>query len=108
MAEIINIKDYMNNQFEKVKINLTTEDIFNLFLICAHAEETMLIINLNVLMESLAKYKNINRYASIYKNLEVEQNECGKDILNIEKYLEQKIHDRIIVIDPVKKMNLLY
>lgn len=103
MEKIISIEEYKDNQLEKIMMDLTAEDIFNLFLICARGEESLPIIDLNVLMESLAKYKNINRYASIYRNLEIEQNAAGNDIINIEKCLEQKINTRTIVINPSRK-----
>lgn len=102
MEKIVNIEEYKNNQFEKI-MDLTVEDVFNLFLICAREEEILPIIDLNVLMESFAKYKNINRYASIYRNLEIEQNADGNDIINIEKCLEQKISSKIIIINPSMK-----
>lgn len=83
------------------------EDIFDLFLIFARNEASLPIIDLNILMESLAKYKNISRYASIYRNLEVEPNADGNDIINIEKCLEQKINNRTIVINPSRKSEFI-
>lgn len=103
MEKIISIEEYTNNRFEKNNDDLMVEDIFNLFLIYSRNEERLPVIDLNVLMESLAKYKNVNRYASIYRNLEIEQNANGNEIINIEKCLEQKINSRTIVINPSRK-----
>lgn len=107
MEKIISIQEYKNNQFEKAAIDLTVEDVFNLFLIFARAEEILPIVDLNILMESLAKYKNINRYHSIYKNLKIEKNDDGKDIINLEKCLETKINSKTILINPSKSNEIV-
>lgn len=99
MEKVISIEEYKKKQI----INITWEDMFNLFLIFARDEESWATIDLNVLMESFAKYKNMERFASLYGNLEIEKNENGIDIIDLYDCLEQKIKSKTIVINPSRK-----
>lgn len=100
MEKITNIEEYKKNRFVKTMMDLTTEDIFNLFLIFARGEDRWPMVDLNVLMESLAKYKDRDRYASLYRNLKIEKNKDGKDIINLEEVYEKAVESRMVIINP--------
>lgn len=107
MGKIVNIGEYKKNPTEKQIINLTVDDIFNLFLIFERSERKLPLIDLNVLMESLAKYKNMDRFASLYKNLETEENENGINIINLESCVDKKIESKTIFVNPSQKAEIL-
>lgn len=103
MDKVINIDEYKNNRFKKTDMILTAIDFFNLFLVFARNEDNLPLIDLNVLMRSFAKYRSVPRYASLYQNIEVEQNEDGEEIVNIRGFLKEKINNKTIVQNPSRE-----
>lgn len=57
MSKIIDFNTYTNNSNKNNIYDLTTEDIFNIFLIFKHKSEIFTKFDINVLMQSLVKCK---------------------------------------------------
>ena len=58
MKKIVSFYKYKNNY----DIIITVEDIFNLFLIFKQKEELLAKVDINVLSQSLSKYKNLEKF----------------------------------------------
>lgn len=94
MGEIINFNCSENS------INLTKEDIFNLFLIFKNKVGPLEQFDLNILMQSLAKHRNLKKFNSIFKSILIEKNENGKEIINLREFLAKKKEKKLIFINP--------
>lgn len=92
--KIINIEKFKSNK----KSNLTNKDIFNLILIYKSMEGTLVSFNLNVLLESLEKYKSLERFSSIYQDLKF-VNDNGKERFDIEDILVENIERKIVLMN---------
>ncbi len=103
MGKVISIEEYGQHK----STNLSIEDIFNLFLIFKHNEETLAIFDLNVLMESLAKYKNMDRFSTLLSNLVITKNEKGKDIIDLSDCLDKNIQNKTVIMDPSEQSEIM-
>ena len=99
MGKVISIEEYRQPK----NTNLSKEDIFNLFLIFKCNEETLPIFDSNVLMESLAKYKNMDRFSTLLSNLVITKSENGKDIIDLSVCLDKNIQNKTLIINPSKQ-----
>lgn len=91
-----------NKDRESIYSNLTLEDIFDLFLAFHAKEEStpLASVDVNVLMMSLARYKNSKSFSSIYKNIPSEKNESGFEIINLEKCIAKSCEKKSIIVNP--------
>ena len=103
MGKVISIEEYRQPK----NTNLSKEDIFNLFLIFKCNEETLPIFDSNVLMESLAKYKNMDRFSTLLSNLVITKSENGKDIIDLSVCLDKNIKDKTVIINPSKQSEIM-
>lgn len=103
MGKVINFEEYWQHK----SANLSIEDIFNLFLIFKHNEETLAIFDLNVLMESLAKYRNMDRFSTLLSNLVITKNENGKDIIDLSDCLDKNIQNKTVIMNPSKQSEIM-
>lgn len=97
--KIINFNDERNKRLKKENeiSRLTYEDIFNLLLISKNYEGILTSFNLNLVQQAFARYKHMQRFSSIFSNLEIEYNEDGKEIINFSSIVEKKSKDNIII-----------
>ena len=104
MEKVVYFNDYINKSNENDFI-ITTDDIFNLFLIFKNKEELsiMLEFDINVLMKSLAKYRNLEKFNMIFKNILIEKNEYEDEIINLSDSLEKRREEKLIIVDPNNK-----
>lgn len=103
MSKLINIEEYRHKKHS----DLSAEDIFILFLIFKHSEHPLTTFDLNALMESLAKYKDMDRFASLCSNLVVTKNENERDIIDLSDCLGKAIQNRTVMINPSKQSEIL-
>ncbi len=103
MENIINFEEARN----KRNSNLSTEDIFNLFLIFKNCEQPLAAFDLNILMESLAKYKEMDRFAFLYRNLIITRNANGKDIIDLNCCLNKHVQNKTIIINPLNQSEIM-
>lgn len=102
MGKIISFNNTDDNPF-----CFTTEDLFNLFLISKQKEETLAMFDSAVLMRSFAKYRNLEKFSSIYKEIVVSKDESGNEIVDLTEFLEKKKQQRVIIEDPRNKNQML-
>lgn len=100
MNKIIDFNNYKTNLDEDI---ITLEDIFNLFLIFKQKEEIFVKFDINVLMQSLAKYRNLEKFNLIFKNILVENDEFDNEIINLSPFLEKKQQEKLIIQNPKSK-----
>lgn len=97
----------MSNVIEFKKIdksfNLDLEDIINLFLICKSREGILIEFDLNILIQSIYKYIDIERFNSLYTNIKPLLNESNKFINELENILVKKVKEKAIVFYPSNK-----
>ena len=103
MGKVISIEEYRQPK----NTNLSKEDIFNLFLIFKCNEETLPIFDSSVLMESLAKYKNMDRFSTLLSNLVITKSENGKDIIDLSDCLDKNIKNKTVIINPSKQSEIM-
>lgn len=103
MGKVISIEEYR----QRKSTNLSIEDIFSLFLIFKYNEETLTIFDLNVLMESLAKYKNMDRFSTLLSNLVITKSENGKDIIDLSDCLDKYIQNKTVIRNPSKQSEIM-
>lgn len=103
MGKVISVEEYGQHK----STNLSIEDIFNLFLIFKHNEETLTIFDSNVLMESLAKYKNMDRFSTLLSDLVITKNENGKDIIDLSDCLDKYIQNKTVIMNPSKQSEIM-
>ncbi len=104
MEKTVNILDYKENN--KLKCVLTNEDIFDLFIIFKR-NEGILIFNFDMFIKSLSKYRNLDKFNYIYRNLEVVSNGDLEDIIDLKECLERKLKNNHIMINPSNKSEII-
>lgn len=107
MNKIIDINIHRNKINNEPSFNITKEDLFDLFLIFKSKEEPLAGFDINVLMQSLAKHRNLKKFNLIFKNIVVEKNKYDKEIVDLSHFLEKKKQDKLIIQDP-KNKNQMY
>ena len=80
--------------------DLPKEYIFDLFLAFQTRQELLARVNIDALMMSLAKYKDLKRYSFIYKNISSEKNEFGIEIINLKECIDKNLKEKKIIINP--------
>lgn len=89
---IIDFNTYKDNRVDKI----IEEDILNLVLISKYEEPAF--IDKKILMKSLAKYKNFDRYKIIYENISLNSDEEGMPIVDL-KYAYNKLVEENIILE---------
>ena len=104
MEKLVYFNDYINKSNENDFI-ITIDDIFNLFLIFKNKEESLIMpeFDISILMKSLAKYRNLEKFNMIFKNILIEKNEYEDEIINLSDSLEKRREEKLIIVDPNNK-----
>lgn len=94
MGNIISFTEYKSNH----DVIITLEDIFNLFLIFKRKEELLAEVDVSVLSQSFSKYKNLEKFNLIFKNILLQENQYNNGIIDLSQVVEKKQQEKLIVI----------
>lgn len=103
MGKLIKLEEHRHKKYA----DLSIEDIFNLFLIFKHNEQPLATFDINVLMESLAKHKDIDRFTFLCSNLVPTKNENGKDIIDLSDCLDKNVQNKTVIVNPSKQSEIV-
>lgn len=99
MKKIVSFDEYKSNH----DIIITVEDIFNLFLIFKQKEEILARVDVSVLSQSLSKYKNLEKFNLIFKNILLQENQYNNGIIDLNHVVEKKRQEKLIIVNPENK-----